>query len=48
VVLNASPGSYPKLKEEYATFVKSLSTPRGAGGAITGKQSPPPSPPPAK
>jgi len=41
-----SPGSYPKLR---ATFVKSLSTPRGAGGALTGKQSPPPpSPPHAK
>lgn len=24
MVLNASPGSYPKLKDEYATFVKSL------------------------
>jgi hypothetical protein len=26
LVLNASPASYPKLKDEYATFVKSLST----------------------
>jgi hypothetical protein len=28
LVLNASTGSYPKLKDEYATFVKSLSRPK--------------------
>ena len=29
LVLNASPASYPKLKDEYAGFVKSLA-PKGA------------------